>query len=518
MKNNAAKKAKGGILSIVFSRTALVLLLILLQICVLLYVTTTLNEHAVYYYGAMAVMQAVVIIYIVNEKGNPEFMCTWIILILVAPVFGCLFYIYAKLELGTKYIQERLESLDSETKVFLKQKKEIIDDIRFRKPANANLSCYLNRMHFPAYRNTKIDYYESGEVYFPVMLKELEKAEKYIFMEYFIIDDGYMWQSILDILKRKAAAGVEVRLMYDGMNSISRLPHDYPKVLQKYGIKCKLFSPILPVLSTTHNNRDHRKICVIDGKTGFTGGLNLADEYINEIERFGYWKDTAIRMKGDAVQSLTMLFLQMWNVSEQKKEEYEKYLTKMSSDLRDDLGFCIPYGDSPFDREDVGKEVYFHILNHAKKYVYIMTPYLILDREMVAALTRAAKSGIDVRLVLPFIPDKWSAFSVAKTYYKELISSGVKIYEYLPGFVHAKVFLSDSDTATVGTINMDYRSLFLHFENAVFIYNNPVIYEIEQDFDKTFKKCARITVADLKKINPFLLLTGKVLRLIAPLM
>lgn len=518
MKKSAAKKAKGGILGFVFSRTALVLLLVLLQIGVLFFVATALKEHAIYYYGTMTLVQAGVVIYIVNEKGNPEFMCTWIILILVFPVFGCLFYIYAKMELGTKYIKERLNALDLETKDYLKQRKTIIRELGVSKPANVNLSRFLNRLHFPTYKNTRVDYYANGESFFPVMLKELEKAEKFIFLEYFIIDEGYMWEKILKILKKKAAMGVEVRLMYDGMNSISRLSYEYPKELQKFGIQCKLFSPIVPILSTTHNNRDHRKICVIDGKIGFTGGLNLADEYINKIERFGYWKDTAIKLEGDAVQSLTMLFLQMWNVTETREETFERYLTKMSEESRRELGYVIPYGDSPFDQEDVGKEVYFHILNHAKKYVYIMTPYLILDREMVAALTRTAKSGIDVRLVLPFIPDKWYAFAVAKTFYKELIAAGVKIYEYLPGFVHAKVFVSDGDTAAVGTINLDYRSLYLHFENGVFIYNNPVIREIEMDFSKTLKKCARITMADLNKISPFMMLAGKTLRLIAPLM
>lgn len=518
MKNKAAKKAKGGILGFVFSRTALVLVLVLLQIGVLFSVATVLKENAIYYYGAMTLVQACVVIYIVNEKGNAEFMCTWIIMILVFPVFGCLFYIYAKMELGTKYIRERLCTLDLETKEYLKQKRVITKELSVSKPANVNLSRYLNRLHFPTYRNTKVDYFENGEAFFPTLLRELKKAEKYIFLEYFIIDEGYMWESILDILKKKAAAGVEVRLMYDGMNSISRLSYDYPKKLKEYGIQCKLFSPIVPILTTSHNNRDHRKICVIDGKVGFTGGLNLADEYINKIERFGYWKDTAIMLQGDAVQSLTMLFLQMWNVTETKPEAFERYTTKMSEELKRELGFVIPYGDSPFDQEDVGKEVYFHILNHAKKYVYIMTPYLILDREMVDALTRAAKSGIDVKLILPFIPDKWYAFAVAKTFYKELISAGVKIYEYVPGFVHAKVFVSDGDTATVGTINLDYRSLYLHFENGVFIYNNPVIREIEMDFSKTLKQCSKITMADLNKINPFMMIVGKTLRLIAPLM
>ena len=263
---------------------------------------------------------------------------------------------------------------------------------------------------------------------------------------------------------------------------------------------------------------DHRKICVVDGKVGFTGGINLADEYINRKERFGYWKDTAVMLEGEAVQSLTMLFLQMWNVTEYKPENYENYQTPKSDTLHRELGFVIPYGDSPYDHEDVGKEVYFHILNHAKKYVHIMTPYLILDSEMVDTLTRAAKSGIDVKIIMPHIPDKWYAFAVAKTFYKDLLRAGVQIFEFTPGFVHAKSFVSDDDTAVVGTINLDYRSLYLHFECGVFMYNNLAVRDVERDFQNTLKKCHRISMSDIKKTGIGMKICGRVLRLIAPLM
>lgn len=306
--------------------------------------------------------------------------------------------------------------------------------------------------------------------------------------------------------------------MYDGMCSVSLLPYNYPKEIRKMGIQCKMFSPIRPVLTTSQNNRDHRKICVIDGNVGFTGGINLADEYINEKERFGYWKDNAIMIKGDAVRSLTLLFLQMWNVTENGKEDYERYLVPQERELHRELGFITPYGDSPFDKENVGAEVYSHILNHAKKYVHIMTPYLIIDNQMVDTLTRAAKSGIDVKIIMPGIPDKWYAFAVAKTYYRDLISAGVKIYEFTPGFVHSKVFVSDDDTATVGTVNLDYRSLYLHFECGLFFYNNPVVRSVERDFQETLKQCTSISVSDIKKISPFMMLCGRVLRLVAPLM
>ncbi len=515
----AGKKAKKGVLRIIFSRTALILLLILLQLAMFAGLLTILRDYMVYIYGVTLVVQAGVIIYIMNEQTCPEFSRTWILLILIFPVFGCAFYVYAKMELGVHFIGEQLKQRQMETWPYLNQKKSIVEDLRRSKPANANLAHYMNRsLHFPVYRNTKATYFSCGEEKFPALLEQLKGARKFIFLEYFIVAEGYMWESILRILKQKAAEGLDVRFMYDGMCSISLLPYNYPKMIQKFGIKCKMFSPIRPVLTTAQNNRDHRKICVIDGKVGFTGGINLGDEYINRQERFGYWKDTAVMLEGDAVQSLTMLFLQMWNATERKPEYYGRYLTKPCKELRRELGFVMPYGDSPFDHEDVGEEVYCHILNHAKKYVHIMTPYLILDSQMTDALCRAAKSGIDVKIIMPGIPDKRYAFALAKTYYRELIQAGVKIYEFTPGFVHAKIFVSDNDTATIGTINLDYRSLYLHFECGVFIYNNPVIRDVEQDFQKTLKQCHRISVADLKKINLGMIFMGRVLRLIAPLM
>ncbi len=519
MENKAVKKAKKGLLSILFGRTTLILFLVVIQLLIMLGLATILNDYAVYVYGGLTLIGAVIVIYIINERGNPAFNMTWMLLILIFPAFGCLFYIWVKSQLGTRYIGKRLRRLRLDTARYMQQDPGIIESLRESKPSNANLAHYMQyQLGFPTYQNTSAQYFACGEEKFPVLLEELKKAEKFIFLEYFIVEEGYMWGSILDILKEKAAAGVEVRFMYDGMCSISQLPYDYPKQIRKFGIQCKMFSPIRPILSTTQNNRDHRKICVIDGKVGFTGGINLGDEYINRKERFGYWKDTAVMIKGDAVQSLTMLFLQMWNVSEMKTEDFTGYLTNMAQTVQPELGFMLPYGDSPYDNENVGEEVYVHILNHAKKYVHIMTPYLILDNGMLDTLTRAAKSGIEVCIIMPHIPDKWYAFAVAKTYYRELIEAGVQIYEFTPGFVHAKIFVSDDDTATVGTINLDYRSLYLHFECGVFMYHNPVVYEIEKDFQETLKKCRKVSVSDMKKNGILMRICGRVLRLIAPLM
>lgn len=518
-KTDVTKKAKSSIFRVVFSRAGLFLILLLLQILLFVGTTYYLKAYMAYIYGFLLIFSACVIIYIINSEENPGFKMTWILFVTTIPVGGTLFYLFVKTQVGTRFLKERLGTLKLETAPFMQQDPEVVDALWASRSSNAHLSYYLSRqLGFPTYRNTKIKYMPLGEVKFKYLLAELEKAEKFIFMEYFIVEEGYMWNSILKILKQKARQGVEVRFLYDGMCAINLLPYSYPEKLKKYGIKCKMSNSLKPFLSTTQNNRDHRKIAVIDGKVAFTGGVNLADEYINKKKRFGHWKDTAIMLKGDAVQSFTMMFLEMWGVDERKKENYKKYLTPKSTVLRRELGYVIPYADSPYDNENVGEEVYFHILNHAKKYVHIMTPYLILDNEMITTLTRVAKSGVEVSIIMPHIPDKWYAFVVAKTYYKELIEAGVNIYEYTPGFVHAKVFVSDGDTATVGTINLDYRSLYLHFECGAFLYNNSEIEKIEVDFQKTLRKCHKVTLIEVKDRTMFEKISGQVLRLIAPLM
>lgn len=512
-------QAKSKLFGVVYSRTAIILLLLLVQAAffgVLLYY---LESYGPMMYALTITVSVSVVIYLMNEIGNVEFKLTWLFFILSVPVVGAGFYLLNKTELGNRYNRTRLKELWHETEVYKPQNTEIVDIMRSGRQAHSILSNFLyNRVGFPTYGNTEATYFSLGDEMFPALLDEINRAEHYIFMEYFIITEGLMWDTILRVLQKKAQQGVEVRVMYDGMCSIANLPYDYLNRLRELGINCKQYAPLVPILSTSQNNRDHRKICVVDGKVAFTGGVNLADEYINQKRRFGHWKDCGIMLKGDAVNSFTIMFLQMWNVSERRKENYAKYLTPQKNGFRRKLGFMIPYGDCPYDREDVGKEVYLHILNHAKKYVHIMTPYLILDSEMSTALCRAAKSGVEVQLIMPYIPDKKYAFYLAKTYYSELLKSGVQIFEYTPGFVHSKLFVSDDDTATVGTVNLDYRSLYLHFECGVFIYHNPVVHDIERDFQETLRKCHKVTLLEVKNRSFFVKLYGQVLRLIAPLM
>ena len=351
---------------------------------------------------------------------------------------------------------------------------------------------------------------------FEAMLEELEKAEKFIFLEYFIIQEGYMWGRILDILTRKAKQGVEIRVLYDGMCEMFTLPVNYWKLLEKVGIKARPFSAIKPVVSSHYNYRDHRKILVIDGKVAFNGGVNLADEYINRIERFGHWKDTAVMLKGPAVSSFTLMFLQMWYVGE-KEPDYERWLSE-TPEPQAAKGYVMPYCDSPLDDDKVGETVYMDLLNRATDYVHIMSPYLILDGELEAAICFAAERGVDVKLILPGIPDKKVANALAKTHYRRLTESGVKIYEYAPGFVHAKVFVSDDKKAVVGSINLDYRSLYHHFECATYLYQTDCIAGIEKDFLETLEQCRPVTDETIRKEKLTTKLIGQTVKFLSPLM
>lgn len=367
------------------------------------------------------------------------------------------------------------------TKDRIPQSGEVMEALLKENPQVAALAHYMHRSGcHPVCNRTAVTYFPLGEDKFEEMLRQLEAAEHFIFMEYFIVDEGLMWGKVLEILARKAKEGVDVRVMYDGSCEFALLPRDYPRRLKALEIKCKVFAPVSPFVSTHYNYRDHRKILVIDGHTAFNGGVNLADEYINEKKKFGHWKDVAVMVKGEAVKSFTLMFLQMWGITE-KEDETVRFLSYPALP-QEAKGFVIPYGDCPLDNDKLGERVYMDILNRAVQYVHIMTPYLILDGEMETALKFAAEKGVEVALLLPGIPDKVIPYALAKTHYASLIASGVKIYEYTPGFVHAKAFVSDAREAVVGTINLDYRSLYHHFECAAYLYNTDCIAKIEEDF------------------------------------
>lgn len=533
MKNTTKRKMK-KINRILFGRTAFVIFSVLMQFAFFFVLANWMYRYSMLVYIICVLIGALVVIHIFNENSNSSFKMAWMLPVLIIPVFGTLMYIFVNLQFGTKIMRKRLDMLDEQLHESEEYNREIYDELEAVSDGENGLSRYLyNAGDFPAYKDNNIMFFPLGENKFEEMIKQLKAAKKFIFMEYFIVTDSYMWRTILDILKQKVAEGVEVRFMYDGMCSLVLLPFGYYKELESYGIQSRPFSQIRPVLSTVQNNRDHRKILVIDGETAFTGGINLADEYIDRLDRFGHWKDTAVMIKGDAVKCFTYMFLKMWQVAGKKssieQSELKKYILDVDADAcmhefdrKNELirggGYVIPYGDSPFSSERIGKRVYVDILNRASKYVHIMTPYLILDDEMIETLSYCAKRGVETVIIMPHIPDKIYAYLLARTYYLELINNGVQIYEYTPGFVHAKEFISDDERATVGTVNLDFRSMYLHFECGAYIYKNKVIDDIELDFQKTLEKCQKITPEDCRKYPWYKKAAGQILRLIAPLM
>ena len=512
-------KGKHGLLHMVFSRLGLIVLLLVLQIGIILHFYIAFRDYSPYYYSVSLILSFIIFVQIINNSNiEPTSKITWLALIAAMPLFGAFMFLYTKQDIGFRALKFQASRILKSTEKAIPQDSETMEKLQAESPETASLAQYIARTGcHPVYENTDVRYFPLGEDKFRRMLEELEKAEKFIFMEYYIVDEGHMWGRILDVLSRKAKEGVTILFMYDGNNEFLTLPRGYDKKLQQLGIQCKVFAPATPFVSTHYNYRDHRKILVIDNKVAFTGGINLADEYINGYAKYGHWKDTAIMLKGEAVKSFTLMFLQMWNVTG-SKEDYSAYLNIKTDTSEHADGFIIPYGDSPLDDERVGETVYLEIINTAKDYVHIFTPYLILDSETVTALQNAAKRGVDVRICIPHIPDHKIAFAIAKTHYYDLIPHGVRIYEYTPGFIHAKMMVSDGIKAVVGTINLDYRSLYLHFECAVLIYGASVIADIENDAHETFEKSKEITKADLKRHGLLFALYTGLLKLIAPLM
>lgn len=511
-------KSKRGFFRGIFSRTTVIAVLLILQLLFLLTSFVWLDQYRLILQALERILTIAVVLYLVNGEMDAISRVTWLILVMIFPLLGSLFLIYTKLDWGYQGLKLRLNTLIDQSAVYLPDNKDILEVLKGNTSSTYHLVQYFDRSRgdFPAYQDTKVIYFPSGETFFAELKKQLLRAEKYIFLEFFIIAEGRMWGEILSILEKKVQEGVEVRVLYDGMIEFSTLSFDYTKRLEKIGIKAKAFSPISPFISTYYNYRDHRKIVVVDGEVAFTGGVNLADEYINQLERFGHWKDTAVMLEGKAVDSFLVLFLQMWSITE-KELIVEPYLGKHEKTFLAN-GYVIPYGDSPLDTDKVGENVYIDILNHAKEYVYIMTPYLILDSEMEHALRFAAERGVDVRIIMPGIPDKKIPYALAKTYYNSLMQSGVKIYEYEPGFVHAKIFISDDIKAVVGTINLDYRSLYHHFECATYLYKVDAIADIYKDYQNTLKVC-RLVTPEMQKERPALQkLTGMVFKALAPLL
>lgn len=501
------------------SRLVLVGVAILLQIIWWIFFMERLTRYSVVTNVCFRLVSVGILLYLIRKDVNSVYKIAWIILIMGFPLFGGVLYLLIGNKKPSKNLAVRMALVKGEMGENLSQNRWILKELQDQDPAVAGNIRYIGEYGpYPVWKNTETKYFPSGEQMYASMLEDLKKAEHYIFLEYFIIQEGVMWNSMLEILEQKVKEGVDVRLIYDDVGCVSLLPFHYADQMAAKGIKCLAFNRFVPFLSLVMNNRDHRKILVIDGHTAYNGGINLADEYINRKVRFGYWKDTGIRLHGDAVFNFTLMFLEIWNAFRIPDLDYSLFRPRRwHPEAFESDGYVLPYADTPLDYEELGENVYVNILNQAKDYVYIATPYLLISDEMEHALCLAAKRGVDVRILMPGIPDKPTIFFMGKSYYPPLLNAGVKIYEYLPGFVHAKSYVCDDKIATVGTINMDFRSLYLHFECGTFLYGCKSVFDVKKDMEDCFPKCHQVTPGDCRQGMVGNMLTS-VLRVLAPLM
>lgn len=462
----------------------------------------------------------IIVIFLYGREMNASLKMPWIILISAFPPLGIMLYLFVGLSGSTKRMRERFETIDSILFQLIPQNQEVMDDLHKEDSLAYTQAMYLSDFcKFPIYKDTRTEFYNEGHKGLEAQKEALRKAEKFIFMEYHAIEDKEAFHELEDILVEKVQEGVEVRLFYDDMGSIFFINMDFIKRMEEKGIQCRCFNPVVPIANMFLNNRDHRKITIIDGKVGFTGGYNLANEYFGYTEPFGKWKDTGIKLEGEAVRSLTIMFLEMWNAihaTDKDDKEYDYYFPQTKS--FENQGYVQPYADSPLDHEHVGENVYLNLINSATDYLYFVTPYLIITDEMDKAFRLAAKKGVDVRIITPGIPDKKLVYSITRSYYSRLCRHGVRIFEYTPGFCHAKMSVADGKYATCGTINLDYRSLYHHFENGVFMYNTPVVADIKKDFDDMFPVCHEVTDIYRAPQKKRLLFSQCILRLFAPLL
>ena len=499
----------------VINRATVTVALVLLQIGWLLWAFFSLTAGKVWVNAGLNVLSLFITLYLVRKDENSDYKIIWLVLIGMMPLLGGALYLAFGNKAPAKRMRQRMQAVERQHTADLAQQPGQTDALD---PASRGLSRYVSEYGpYPAWKNSTAKYYPCGEAMYPDLLADLEKAERFIFLEFFIVRTGKMWKGVEDILVRKAAQGVDVRLIYDDFGSLLGLPSDFVVKMERAHIRCIPFNPVVPLVSLVMNHRDHRKIVVVDGNTAYTGGINLADEYINEEERFGYWKDAALRTEGAAVWNFTVMFLDHWNAFRPSEEDYMPFMPQAEALSAQSDGVIQPYGDSPLDEEALAETVYLNIINQAQRYVYIYTPYLAVGETMLEALKAAAKRGVDVRLVLPGIPDKKLVFRLSRSYYVPLLRAGVRIYEFTPGFLHAKCYVSDDRAAVVGSINMDYRSLFLHFEcGALLLYNSQVI-ALRDDVLRTLPECREVQLADCRTSLAGTLLDS-VLRLLSPLM
>ena len=507
----------GKIKKIFTSRLVVTGALIILQCILLFYEVLKLSTVFIYMNFILYFLSLLMVVYLVNEGDkSPSIKMPWIILILIVPLVGGVAYLlFGRNAVEVEAIRRR-NTVEKKLKEYYGNN-ELEEELRMQSEPLATQSHYIHKVaDCSLQKNTQSEYLPLGEVMFEKTIEILQKAQKFIFIEFFIIEEGVMWDTILEILKKKVAEGVEVRVIYDDIGCIRTLPNNYEKTLRSYGIKCSVFNPFKPVLSIIHNNRNHRKIIVVDGIYGINGGINLADEYINKKERFGHWKDSALYLYGEGVRNLTLIFLEDWYYCNNPLEDYSLFMPQTLSIESD--GYVQSYGDSPLDANLTGQNVYMNVLGMATKYVYITTPYFIIDYEFLNAIKQAALRGVDIRIITPHIPDKWYVHIITRSYYQTLIESGVKVYEYKPGFIHAKTMVCDDTIGICGTINLDYRSLVHHYECATILYQSKTVLAMKDDFSKTLEKCINAENLNKRKHKMLYDIIMNIVKLFASLM
>jgi len=523
------KRARKIARRIIHSRVIFTFLLILIQIIVFLLFVLELNSYLEYFFGVSLVLSFIFMIYLANCKGKNEFKIAWMVPLVLFPLFGIAAYVFYQINFGGIFTRRNLAEI---------KKKNLLPDTSIEKgrellkkyPKIQGLGNYLlNTSGCYACENNKISYYKNGESFYPDLLEEIKKAKNFIFMEFFIIEIDESWLKILDLLEQKVKEGLQVRILYDALGSIMMSTRSYERYIIKKGIQARSFLPLVPLFSTQLNNRDHRKIIVIDGKLAYTGGLNIKNEYFNYgINRFPYWKDNFIKIEGSAVDSFTQMFFQNWNLNYKRQEDFHEFINrykkpaskKASAEKQKEKekGLIIPYFDDAYNKLDIAEEVYAYILNNAKKYVHITTPYFLMDNYLFTTLTNAVRRGVEVSVILPSVADHYLTYCIGKSFVEDAQKEGINIYFYKKGFIHAKTFISDNCTATVGSVNLDYRSLYHHFECGAIIHNHAVVKEIEKDFQETLKDCVLLGSDEYKKIPKKQLAIGRIFRIFSPLM
>lgn len=496
-----------------------IILALILQVVSLFVLVSYFSKRFYLMYYILITFSFIVSMHIINRDSDSSSKLLWVLLIMTLPIFGGIIYLL----FGNRKIPKALMIKDrqaySDYKYYALQNINTLKSSKEDYVLDKMISMAWTNGYFPAYQNCYVQYFPTGEEQYQSFVNELIHAKDFIFMEFFIINKGLMWNTILQILIDKAASGVDVRVIYDDMGSLTYLPRDYAAELEKHGIKTQVFNPLRPQLVMQMNNRDHRKILVIDGKVAFTGGCNISDEYINAKERFGHWKDMGCIIKGPAVEMFTISFLQIWNYQDERHTDYRDFiLPREAFSTYKTKGTIIPFSDSPTDDNNTGLNMHINALNCARDYFWITTPYLILDSEMISSLKLAVSNGVDVRIVVPGIPDKKMVYQVTKANYDALIKAGIKIYEYTPGFIHGKVYLSDDQSAVVGTVNMDFRSYYQHYECGVWMHNVDCIQDIKSDFEQIFKVSHLVTLEECIMTNSFLKVYRNILKVFSPIM